>query len=62
MTGGQEFACSRISGILSGNYASRAEMEICNAAVPIAASGRRAAEGVIGIERCGRDPESHDGR
>ena len=62
MVGGQEFACSRISGILRGNVESRAEMEICNTAVPIAANGRRAAELVIGIKRCGRGPVSHDGR
>jgi hypothetical protein len=41
---------------------SRAEMEICDTAVPIAENGRGAAEGVIGIERCGCGPVSHDGR
>jgi hypothetical protein len=41
---------------------SRAEMEICNTAVPIAVNGRQAAELVIGIQRCGRGPVSHDGR
>ena len=41
---------------------SRAEMEICNPGVPIAENGRRAASCVIGIERCGRDPVSHDER
>jgi hypothetical protein len=62
MCGGQEFACSRISGILNGSCVSRAEMEICNTVVPIAVNGRQAAELVIGIARCGRGPVSHDGR
>jgi hypothetical protein len=41
---------------------SRAEMEICKLAVPIAANGRRKAEFVTGIARAGVDPKRHEGR
>jgi hypothetical protein len=41
---------------------SRAEMEICKLAVPIAANDRRKAEVVTGIARAGVDPKRHEGR
>ena len=57
-----EIACSRISGIVSGLCAARADMESAHA-LPIDTSGRRTATGrVIGIVACGCDPVCHDGR
>lgn len=55
-------ACSCISGIDSGFSMTRADMESAHGA-PIGTSGRREAAGrVNGVNPCGCDPISHDGR
>ena len=52
---------TEVSGIDSGFYVTRADMESAHGA-PIGTSGRQAAGSVIGVNPCGCDPSSHDRR
>ena len=52
---------TEVSGIDSGFYVTRADMESAHGA-PIAQSGTQAAGRVNGVNPCGCDPISHDGR